>query len=149
MKVVITGGLGFLGLGIARALVRTGEICGRPIDAITLFDARVPDQLPDGLDAGGFEGRVAMVAGDVADADQVRALIDRDDVSVFHLASVVSAGGELDFDLALRVNLTGGRNVFEALRARKGRPRVVFASSLPKQDVLKSSFFSNQAQTQV
>jgi len=46
------------------------------------------------------------------------------------MASVVSAGGELDFDLALRVNLDGGRNVFEACRARTGTPRVVFLSSV-------------------
>ena len=129
MKVVITGGLGFLGLGLARALARAGKlgVSGgeRVLDAITLFDQSVPDELPPGLDGG-----VDMVAGDIADRDQVFALIDRDDVSVFHLASVVSAGGEQDFDLAMRVNLDGGRNVMEALRARGGRPRMVFASSL-------------------
>jgi nucleoside-diphosphate-sugar epimerase len=49
---------------------------------------------------------------------------------VFHLASVVSAGGERDFDLAVRVNLDGGRNVLEACRAGGKRPRLVFASTL-------------------
>ncbi len=120
MKVVITGGLGFLGLGIARKLIEREEI-----DSLVLFDAAVPDTLPDGLD-----GRVTMVAGDIADRERVFGLIDRDDVAVFHLASVVSAGAEQDFDLAIRVNLMGGLNVLEACRARKGAPRVVFASSL-------------------
>ena len=137
MKIVITGGTGFLGLGIARKLLERQEAGKAPgfqggltgkrqdVDSIVLFDVQVPGALPDGLD-----DRVTMVAGDIADRDTVFALIDRDDISVFHLASVVSAGGEQDFDLAMRVNLDGGRNVMEALRARDNRSRMMFASSL-------------------
>ena len=120
MKIVITGGCGFLGVGIARVLMGRGDI-----DAVTLFDRVVPDTLPDGLD-----NRVSLVAGDISGRDQVFALIDRDDIAVFHLASVVSAGGEKDFDLAMRVNFDGGLNVLEACRARGSAPKVVFASSL-------------------
>jgi nucleoside-diphosphate-sugar epimerase len=43
---------------------------------------------------------------------------------------MVSGECEARFDDALRVNLDGGRNVFEAARAAEGRPRVVFASSV-------------------
>ena len=58
MKIVITGGCGFLGLGIA------GKLIERPdVDSLVLFDAVVPDTLPDGLD-----GRVEMVAGDISTA---------------------------------------------------------------------------------
>ena len=120
MKIVITGGCGFLGVGIARKLMTHPEI-----DSLVLFDAQVPDELPDGLG-----DRVSMVEGDILDRDQVAALIDRDDIGVFHLASVVSAGGEQDFDLAMRVNFDGGRHILEALRAREGTPRIVLASSL-------------------
>jgi len=123
MKIVITGGLGFLGLGIARKLIDREEV-----ESLVLFDVAVPDALPDGLDP-----RVTMLAGDISDADQVIALIggdDQDDIAVFHLASVVSAGGEKDFDLAMRVNLDGGRNVLDACRARKRMPKVIFTSSL-------------------
>ena len=95
------------------------------IDSLVLFDAHVPDALPNGLD-----DRVTMVEGDISDRVQVAAIIDRDDIGVFHLASVVSAGGEQDFDLAMRVNFDGGRHILEALRARKGTPRIVLASSL-------------------
>jgi nucleoside-diphosphate-sugar epimerase len=130
MKVIITGGTGFIGCMLARRLLDLGELTspgGAPetIDEIVLFDLAPPDVPLDDL-----EGRVTVTVGDISDRDTVFGLVDRDDVSVFHLASVVSGGGELDFDLALRVNLTGGFNVLEACRARPGRPRLVFASSI-------------------
>jgi nucleoside-diphosphate-sugar epimerase len=130
MKIVITGGAGFIGLNLARAIIKRGSLTGpsgqqEEVDNILLFDQAVPDSLPDGLDE-----RVTMRAGDISDRDTVFGLVDRDDISVFHLASVVSAGGEKDFDLAMRVNLDGGRHVFEAARARAGLPRVLFASSV-------------------
>ncbi|MCH8037883.1 MAG: NAD-dependent epimerase/dehydratase family protein [Proteobacteria bacterium] len=135
MKVVITGGTGFIGRMLARAILDRGALTGpsgaqEEVDAITLFDAVEPPAPLAGLDE-----RAKVVIGDIADKDLVAGLVDRDDVSVFHLASVVSGGGEKDFDLAIRVNLTGGLNVLEALRARSGRarsgtPRLVFASSL-------------------
>jgi len=131
MKVVITGGLGFVGLNLARALLKRGTLTGisgepEPIDALTLFDVAPPEQRPDGLDE-----RVSIVTGDISDRDTVSGLVDRDDISVFHLASILSGGGEQDFDLALRVNLDGGLNVFEALRARRGgAQRLVAASSI-------------------
>ncbi|HEY9547925.1 MAG TPA: NAD-dependent epimerase/dehydratase family protein [Kiloniellaceae bacterium] len=154
MKVVITGGTGFIGQRLAQALLQRGSLTApdgaqTPIDDLLLFDVALPAQRPAWADA-----RVTLQKGDIADAATVRALIDRDDISVFHLASVVSGGGEKDFDLALSVNLTGGLNVFEACRARAktgpnktgpnktgpnktgpnktgaGLPRLVFASSI-------------------
>jgi len=130
MKVVITGGTGFVGLRLARRLLERGSLQGpngqtAEIDDMLLFDQVEPPARPGGLDE-----RVRIVAGDISDRDTVSGLIDRDDISVFHLASVVSGGGEKDFDLAMRVNLDGGLNVFEACRARGSRPRVVFASSI-------------------
>ena len=86
----------------------------------------MPEQAPPGLD----DARVAMVAGDVADGETVRALVAGESLSVFHFASVVSAGAEQDFDLALAVNLTGGLNVLDACRAAPGLPRLVFTSSI-------------------
>ena len=131
MKVVITGGFGFLGQRLARALLERGALTGpsgeaEKIDEILLFDMAVPDSMPAGLE----DERVAMAAGDISDKATVTGLVDRDDISVFHLASIVSAGGEKDFDLALRVNLEGNLHVLEALRALQGLPRLVFTSSI-------------------
>ncbi|MEQ8354607.1 MAG: NAD-dependent epimerase/dehydratase family protein [Kiloniellaceae bacterium] len=130
MKVVITGGTGFIGQRLGQELLGGDGLTApggsrEPIDELLLFDVAAPPQRPDWADE-----RVEIRAGDISDPAQVAALVDRDDISVFHLASVVSGGGELDFDLAMRVNLTGGLNVFEACRARGGLPRVVFASSI-------------------
>jgi nucleoside-diphosphate-sugar epimerase len=130
MKVVITGGTGFLGLRLARAILERGELRGasgapEPVDQIILFDAVTPPERPGGLDE-----RVEIVTGDISDRDLVMRLISGDSLSVFHFASVVSSGAEQDFDLAIKVNLDGGLNVLEAARAAPGLPRIVFTSSL-------------------
>ncbi len=130
MKVVITGGTGFIGRMLARSILARGRLTGpsgslEAVDEIVLFDAVEPPGPISGLD-----GRAKVVVGDIADRDRVFDLVDRDDISVFHLASVVSGGGEKDFDLAMAVNLTGGLNVLEACRARDSVPRLVFASSI-------------------
>jgi len=130
VKVAITGGTGFIGRMLALRILELGRLTGpsgarQDIDELVLFDAVAPSGPLPGLD-----GRVRIVTGDIADRDLIFDLVDRDDISVFHLASVVSGGGELDFDMAMRVNLTGVLNVLEAVRARSGMPRVVVASSL-------------------
>jgi nucleoside-diphosphate-sugar epimerase len=82
-------------------------------------------------EAGRLEDpRLQRIAGDAADEELLRSVVDRDDISVFHLASMVSAGCEADFDAALRVNLGAVRAVLQAARARASRPRVVFTSSI-------------------
>ena len=130
MKVVITGGAGFLGVRLARRILDMGALTApsgetAAVDELLLFDQVVPGDLAERLG-----GPVTTVEGDISDQATVESLIDRDDISVFHLASVVSGGGEKDFDLAIRVNLDGGRYVLDALRTRDSQPRLVFASSI-------------------
>ena len=79
MKIVITGGTGFLGRLIAERALDRG-------DSVTLFDIAIP---PDGL--GALEGRAEMIAGDIADTEMVARVIEKSD-AVVHLASMVSAG---------------------------------------------------------
>jgi D-erythronate 2-dehydrogenase len=127
MHVVITGGAGFIGKKLASALLARGALeraSGRQtIERLTLFDVTHAEGLPD-------DARLASIAGDITDLAQVHRAI-RDDVGgVFHLAAIVSANAEEDFDLGMRVNLEGTRNVLEACRALPQPARLVFASSV-------------------
>jgi nucleoside-diphosphate-sugar epimerase len=127
MHVVITGGAGFIGKKLASALLARGALetaSGRQtIERLTLFDVTHAEGLPE-------DARLASIAGDITDLAQVHQAI-RDDVGgVFHLAAIVSANAEEDFDLGMRVNLEGTRNVLEACRALPQPARLVFASSV-------------------
>ena len=129
MKVVITGGTGFIGRRLAQRLLQRGALAGPDgretgIDELVLFD-NAPAQPPIPPN-----NRLKIVTGDIADRDTVRRLIDASTGTVFHLAAVVSGQAEADTDIGYRVNLDGTRAVLEACRALGTRPRLVFASSL-------------------
>ena len=119
MRVVITGGCGFLGSRLAAELLRRNDI-----DELVLFD-NSPAILPLPEDR-----RLKPATGDIADRETLRAVITPGTGSVFHLAAVVSGQAEADTDLGYRVNLDGTRAVLEACRALGTCPRVIFASSL-------------------
>ncbi|MEO6785365.1 MAG: NAD-dependent epimerase/dehydratase family protein, partial [Chthoniobacteraceae bacterium] len=123
-----TGGGGFLGSQLCQKLLGRGALTGpsgsaEKISEIVLLDAVFHRPSTD--------PRVRQITGDISNRDTVFSAIGSDAATaIFHLASMVSGECEERFDDALRVNLDGGRNVFEAARAAAGRPRVVFASSI-------------------
>ena len=127
MKVLITGGAGFLGRRLAAKLLQRGtlknaELREEKIEQITLLDM-VP--------ALGFnDPRINVVTGDVNDPEALAKVIDTETTSVFHLAAVVSSQAEDDFDLGLSVNIDASRRLFETCRKVGHCPKVVFASSL-------------------
>jgi nucleoside-diphosphate-sugar epimerase len=123
MKVVITGGCGFLGRRLALLLLAEGSQLG-PIDELVLFD-NAPSALPLPDDK-----RVSVVTGDIADRTTVQRLVAPGTDAVFHLAAIVSGQAEADTDLGYRVNLDGTRAVLDACRALGSCPRLIFASSL-------------------
>jgi nucleoside-diphosphate-sugar epimerase len=126
MKLLITGGGGFVGARLARTLLARGTLAGATIERLVLTDIAPPpaDLLAD--------ARVEARTG--ALLDQVDALRTESFDGVFHLASAVSGECEADFELGLRSNLDSTRALLDALRANveAGGPvaRLVFSSSV-------------------
>src|SRR5580704_6087881 len=123
MRIVITGGCGFLGRRVALKLLAEGSALGA-IDELVLFD-NAPSALPLPDDR-----RLTLVTGDIADRATVARVIGPGTDAVFHLAAIVSGQAEADTDLGYCVNLDGTRAVLDACRALDSNPRLVFASSL-------------------
>jgi nucleoside-diphosphate-sugar epimerase len=129
MKVVITGGAGFLGQRLARTLLQRGTLIGpsgtdEPIDTIVGLDTVTPEP------AITVDPRLHMAIGDITDRATLAQVIDDRTTSIFHFAAVVSAAAEANFDLGMRINLHGTLAVLEACRALPHPPRLVFTSSI-------------------
>jgi nucleoside-diphosphate-sugar epimerase len=126
MKLLITGGAGFVGARLARTLLARGQLGGQPIDGLVIADRVVP---PRDL---ATDARVAVHTG--ALIEQCTALATLPLGGVFHLASAVSGECEADFELGLRSNLDTTRALLDALRRRTeagAAPlRLVFSSSV-------------------
>lgn len=103
MKVVITGGSGFLGQNLAEYFAAT-----EPDTEVVLFDLVTPDiELP---------GKVSYVYGDVRNLNSLLRVFEGAD-EVYHLAGILGTSELLDISsLACEVNITGACNVLDACR---------------------------------
>ncbi len=118
MHVSILGGGGFLGRKLAARLAAEGGLA-----SLTLFDMAAPAPLEAPFP-------VRCLGGDVTDPAALAQAIPEGTEVVVHLAAVVSAAAEADYDLGQRVNLQGTLAVIERCRALAKPPRVVFTSSV-------------------
>jgi nucleoside-diphosphate-sugar epimerase len=127
MKILITGGGGFLGYKLAKTLLARGQLGGRKISSMTLLDGAFPPGAENLQNA-------RAVKGDVSDAATLAGVCTPDVEAVFHLAAVVSGAAEADFDLGMRVNYKGMELLLAQLRRNAdggAKPaRLVYTSSV-------------------
>ncbi len=120
MRVVVTGGGGFLGRKLIGALLGEAAPLGQ-VDEIVSLDRVAPP---------GDDPRIKAVIGDLADSALLAQVFAQPVDYVWHLAAAVSGECEADLDLGLTVNFGGTLNLLQALRHAGQSPRLVFASSV-------------------
>jgi D-erythronate 2-dehydrogenase len=137
MRVIVTGGAGFLGRQLVQLILKKGYLQGpngaQPVEELVVFDN----------DLQGFnstDSRVRAVRGEISNLGAIDGLFAPGPLTVFHLASIVSGGAERDFDLALEVNVRAHIGLLEALRRLESQPKYVFVSSLAVYGAEKSPY---------
>ena len=133
MHILILGAAGMIGRKLTAAIAGGALPCTR----LTLVDVVAPP-------VPAFTGDVESLATDLTRG--VTALVAAKPDIIFHLAAVVSAQAEADFDAGYATNLDATRHLFDAIRLTPDHhPRVIFASSgavfgVPFPDVIPDDF---------
>jgi CDP-paratose 2-epimerase len=125
VRVLITGGCGFLGTNLADALLAGGKQV-RVFDNLSRSGA---ERNRAWLEQRAEPARLEIFRGDVRDAAGVRAALDGCDV-VIHLAGQVAVTTSVQKPLEdFEINALGTINVLEAARQARRPPVVLYASS--------------------
>jgi UDP-glucuronate 4-epimerase len=126
MRVLITGGNGFVGLNLAQALLARG-------DEVVLFDRREPPRaFLQAMEGAGAGGRLQAVRGDVRQPGELARAFEAGPVThVFHGAAITAGAAREQAcpHSILEVNLLGTLDVLAAARGA-GVRRFVFPSSV-------------------
>ena len=121
-RVMITGGLGFIGSNLARALVDLGA-------DVLLVDSLIPDYGGNLFNIDGLESRLRVNVADVRQQSTMNYLV-RDRDLIFNLAGQVSHIDSMrDPETDLEINCRAQLTLLEACRRYNPRTKVVFAGT--------------------
>lgn len=119
MQIIITGGGGFLGQRLAKAIVKSTL----SFDELTLVDIVMPGNPTT-------DARIQCRQMDLSEDGAAKTLVSARTSVIFHLAAIVSSHAERDFDIGWKVNLDITRQLLEACRHTHSTIRFIFSSSL-------------------
>ena len=118
MAKLITGGLGFIGVNLARALLKKGE-------KVVLFDLVTSSPLIRDI-----KDEVKIVQGSLASWAEVLEVVKQNKIDgIYHTGALLSASAEEKPITAYEVNAGGTFNVLEAARLF-GVKRVIYTSTI-------------------
>lgn len=121
-RVLITGGLGFLGSNLARECLRQGAI-------VTLFD-NLDEQAGGNLfNVKEIKESVRLIQQDIRDYGLVKKTVDGQDL-IFHCAAYSSHTGAMNDPFSnIDVNCKGTLNLLEAVRHTSPKAKLVYAGT--------------------
>lgn len=121
-RVLITGGLGFIGSNLARTLVGLGA-------KVTILDSLIPEYGGNRRNLHGLSRKVSVHLADVRDRHSLPAFL-RGQHFLFNLAGQTSHMDSMtDPETDLEINCRAQLTLLEACRKHNPRLRVVFAST--------------------
>jgi len=121
-RVLVTGGLGFIGSSVTVRLAEAGA-------HVTVLDALLPEYGGNRYNVASVADRIQIVVGDVRDQPLVSSLVEGQDL-VFHFAAQVSYLDSMqDPRLDLDISLKGTLNILEECRRVNPTVRVVSIGS--------------------
>ena len=124
MKLLITGGCGFLGSNLAHEAIRRG-------DETVLFDNLSREGSEDNLNWLQNEGKVTFKRGDIRNEGEIGSLIReyRPEV-IFHLAGQVAMTTSIaDPLMDFQINALGTLNLLEAIRKHSPESAIIYSST--------------------
>ena len=121
-KVLITGGMGFIGSTLARRLVALGA-------KVTVVDSLIPEYGGNWRNLAGVERKLRVNIADVRDRHVLPELVKRQDY-LFNLAGQTSHMDSMtDPQTDLEINARAQLSILEACRWHNPEIRIVFAST--------------------
>ena len=121
-RVLITGGLGFIGSNLARRLVELGA-------DVLVIDSLIPDYGGNPFNISGIENRLTVNRSDIRDEGSINDLVRGQDV-IFNLAGQVSHVDSMNDPYTdLEINCRSQLSLLEACRKQNPAVKVVFAGT--------------------
>ena len=121
-KILITGGLGFIGSNLARFLVNNGAI-------VTIIDNLHKDYGGNLFNISDFKSKVNLKIGDIRNKKVMTDLV-KDKHIIFHLASQTSHMGSMNDPINdLEINIIGQIQILELCKQFNPKVKIIYSST--------------------